>query len=358
MDKRIKKHAEILVDHSTNIQKGDFVIVSSEPESTELVKEVYRLLGEKGAIPYLQMRLPEAQSLYYENIDKENIIESEHSKELWKKADASIGIRGSSNTKSLSDISPSLRAKNSKVNKDIKEAKLDTKWVLTQHPTNGNAQSANMSTRKYQDFVYNAIINDWDEQKEFQEKMCDILESGKEVRIVSGDKTDIRMRIDGMHAINDYGKHNMPAGEVFTAPVKKSVNGSVLFDMPLMTQGREIQNVYLEFEDGEVIDYSASKNEDIIESILETDEGASYLGELGIGMNRGIDKFTYNMLFDEKMGDTIHLALGRAYKDNVGTNREINESSVHLDMIVDMSEDSYIKIDGEKVQRNGKFFFE
>ncbi len=166
------------------------------------------------------------------------------------------------------------------------------------------------------------------------------------------------MRIDGMNAINDYGKHNMPAGEVFTAPVKKSVNGTVLFDMPLMAQGREIKNIYLEFEDGCVVDYSASKNEQIISSILDTDEGAKYLGELGIGMNRSIDKFTYNMLFDEKMGDTVHLALGRAYADNVGENREQNNSAVHLDMIIDMSKNSFIEIDDEKVQRNGKFSFE
>jgi len=161
-----------------------------------------------------------------------------------------------------------------------------------------------------------------------------------------------------MNAINDYGKHNMPAGEVFTAPVKKSVNGTVLFDMPLMAQGREIKNIYLEFEDGCVVDYSASKNEQIISSILDTDEGAKYLGELGIGMNRSIDKFTYNMLFDEKMGDTVHLALGRAYADNVGENREQNNSAVHLDMIIDMSKNSFIEIDDEKVQRNGKFSFE
>lgn len=358
MDEKIKQHADILVNHSTNIEKGDMVVISASPEATDLVEEIYKLLGEIGAVPHLKMRFSEATRQYYESIDEDNLIESKHSKALWENADASISIRSDSNTKSLRNVSSELLTKNSKINKDMREARLDTKWVLTQYPSSGNAQEANMSTREYTKFVYDAIINDWDKQKEFQENMREILDEGKEVRIVSGDKTDIQMKIDGMNAINDYGKHNMPAGEVFTAPVKDSVNGSVLFDMPLITRGRELQNVYLEFEDGKVVNYNADKNEDILESLLNTDEGAKYLGELGIGMNRGIDKFTYNMLFDEKMGDTIHLAIGRAYDDNVGKNREQNMSAVHMDMIVDMSENSYIEIDGEKIQEDGKFIFE
>jgi aminopeptidase len=358
MDERIKKHADIIVNHSTNIQEGDMVVISASPEATDLVQEIYSLIGEIGAVPHLKMRFPEATSRYYESVTEDKIFESEHSKALWEKTDVSISIRGSSNTKSMINVPSELQIANSKLNNDTREIRLDTRWLLTQYPTDSSAQEADMSTREYADFVYDAVIKDWDEQKEFQSQMCDILNDGKKVRIVSGDKTDITMRIDGMNAINDYGEHNMPAGEVFTAPVKESVNGSVLFDMPLLTQGRELQDVYLEFEDGKVVDYSASKNEDVIESILNTDDGSRYLGELGIGMNRGIDEFTYNMLFDEKMGDTIHLALGRAYKDNVGEDREQNLSAVHLDMIVDMSENSYIEIDGEKVQENGNFIFE
>jgi aminopeptidase len=358
MNNRIKEHAKILVNHSADIEEGDMVVISASPESTELVEEIYALLGEIGAVPHLQMRFSEATRRYYNSIDKDNLIESKHSKALWEKADVSIGIRGSSNTKSMRNVPSEIQIKNSKVNNDAREARLDTKWVLTQYPTCGNAQEANMSTREYGDFVYNAIVRDWDEQKEFQSEMCEILDNGKEVRIVSGDETDLTMRIEDMNAINDYGENNMPGGEVFTAPIKDSVNGSVLFDMPLLTRGKELQNVYLEFKDGQVIDYSAEKNEDVLESVLNTDEGAKYLGELGIGMNRGIDKFTYNMLFDEKMGDTIHLALGRAYEDNVGDGKEQNQSAIHMDMIVDMSEDSYIEIDGEKVQEDGKFSFE
>jgi aminopeptidase len=132
----------------------------------------------------------------------------------------------------------------------------------------------------------------------------------------------------------------------------------VLFDLPLYHQGREITEARLVFEDGEIVEHAAEKNEDLLTEVLNTDSGASRLGELGIGMNRDIDQFTYNMLFDEKMGDTVHMAVGRAYDDCVGEGREANESAVHVDMIVDMSEDSFIEVDGEVVQRDGTFRFE
>jgi aminopeptidase len=188
--------------------------------------------------------------------------------------------------------------------------------------------------------------------------MVEILDPADEVRIVSGDTTEVTMSIDGNPTLNDYGEKNLPGGEVFTAPIVDSVEGEVLFDKPLYHQGREITDVSLTFEDGEVTEHSAVKNDDLLSEVLSTDEGASRLGELGIGMNRDIDQFTYNMLFDEKMGDTVHMAVGRAYEETVGDDNERNESAVHVDMIVDMSEDSFIEVDGEKVQENGTFVFE
>jgi aminopeptidase len=145
---------------------------------------------------------------------------------------------------------------------------------------------------------------------------------------------------------------------VFTAPVPDSVDGEVLFDKPVVVQGREVLDARLVFEEGRVVEHSASKNEDVLTSLLETDEGSDRLGELGIGMNRDIDRFTYNMLFDEKMGDTVHMAIGMAYEDTVGEGNERNDSAVHTDMIVDMAEDSRIEVDGEVVQEDGTFRFE
>ena len=145
---------------------------------------------------------------------------------------------------------------------------------------------------------------------------------------------------------------------MFTAPVVDSVEGEVLFDKPLYHQGREITGAHIVFEAGEVVEHAADKNEDLLREVLNTDDGARRLGELGIGMNRDIDRFSYNMLFDEKMGDTVHMAIGRAYDECVGEDREANQSAVHLDMIVDMSEESFIEVDGEVVQRDGAFRFE
>jgi aminopeptidase len=188
--------------------------------------------------------------------------------------------------------------------------------------------------------------------------MVEILDAADEVRIVSSDTTDLRMSVAGNVTQNDYGEHNLPGGEVFTAPVPDATEGEVLFDKPLYHNGREVTDAYLRFSGGEVVEHSAGENEDVLTAILEADDGARRLGELGIGMNRGIDRFTYNMLFDEKMGDTVHLAVGSAYADTVGEGNERNESAMHVDMILDMSEDSFIEVDGEVVQRNGTFRFE
>jgi aminopeptidase len=178
------------------------------------------------------------------------------------------------------------------------------------------------------------------------------------VILVRGDTTDVRMSVDGMVTANDYAELNLPGGEVYTAPRPDSVEGEVLFDKPLMAQGREVEDARLVFEGGEVVEYSAVKNEDVLGAVLDTDEGARRLGELGIGMNRDIDRFTDNMLFDEKMGETIHLAIGKAIQHTVPEGEPMNESATHMDMIVDMSEDSFIEVDGEVVQRNGTFRFE
>jgi aminopeptidase len=240
----------------------------------------------------------------------------------------------------------------------VLDERLGKRWCLTQFPSSGHAQLAGMSTEAYENFVWDAVTLDWDTQREHQAQMVEVLDGADEVRITSGTETDVTMSVAGNPTINDYGEHNLPGGEVFTAPVRESVEGSVHFDMPLYRKGKEIEGARLRFEDGKVVGHSADRNEDVLTGILETDEGARYLGELGIGMNRSIDQFTYNMLFDEKMGDTVHMAVGNAYADTVGEGNVRNESAEHVDMIVDMSEDSTIEVDGEVVQRNGTFVFE
>ncbi|WP_435196017.1 aminopeptidase [Natronomonas sp. EA1] len=358
MDPRIRDHANVLVDHSTKIQPGDEVLVSGSPDSEELVVAVAERLGEIGAVASISLGSERAQSAYLQAIDADDIVMSEAQKARMEHLDALISIRGGENMYESSDVPPEKNAARAQAMQPVREVVMDKRWVGTQFPSTGYAQKAEMSSEAYEEFVFDAVLKDWDAVRDHQQQLVDILEDADEVHIRSGETTDIRLSIAGNVVKNDHGEHNLPGGEVFTAPVPDSVEGEVLFDKPVMVQGREVNGARLVFEGGEVVEHSAEKNEDVLTSLLETDAGAKRLGELGIGMNRDIDRFTYNMLFDEKMGDTVHMAIGMAYEDTVGEGNERNDSAVHTDMIVDMSEDSHIAVDGEVIQRDGTFRFE
>jgi aminopeptidase len=364
MDPRIREHAETIVEHSTDVQPGDTVVVATPPDVEELVVALFEAIADVGAKP-IQLTTGDryigsdaAARAYLRNVDEDALDTPEHMQALYEASDVIIRVRGHGNASQLEDVPAERTAAYRRAIRPVQQQMLASRWCLTQYPTDGSAQLAGMSTEEYQNFVWDAINKDWDEQRAFQDQMVEILDPADEVRIVSGDTTDIRMSVAGNPTLNDHGEHNLPGGEVFTAPVKGSVEGEVLFDKPLYRDGKVVENAYLKFEDGKVIDHAADQNEDILTGILDTDEGARYLGELGIGMNRAIDRFSYNMLFDEKMGDTVHMAVGMAYGDTVGEDNEVNESAAHVDMIVDMSEDSSIEVDGEVVQRNGTFVFE
>jgi aminopeptidase len=217
-----------------------------------------------------------------------------------------------------------------------------------------------MSYEAYRDFVYDAVLRDWEALAGEMQQLKKILDAGSEVRLVAED-TDITMSIEGRTAVNSaasvaYDSHNLPSGEVFTAPY--ATEGTVHFDVPMTISGSRVRDVTLRFADGRVVEHSAAVGESTIGDILDTDEGARRLGELGIGMNRGIDRVTDNILFDEKMGDTVHLAVGRAYDACLPEGESGNDSAVHVDLITDVSENSRLEVDGEVVQRNGRFRWE
>ena len=358
MDPRIREHAEIIVDHSTDVEAGDNVVISAPNVAEDLAVALHEVVGDRGATPVYLASDSRAQRAYLRAADDDDFETPTHTKALYEESDVLIRVRAEANATEQSDVPPKTQAARSKANQPVQEVALSKRWCLTQFPSQANAQLAGMSTEGYQNFVWDAINKDWAAQREHQSRMVDILDPASEVRIKSGETTDVTMSIEGMKTLNDYAEKNLPGGEVFTAPVPDSVEGEVLFDMPLYHQGREITDAHLVFEEGEVVEHTADKNEDLLTEVLSTDPGASRLGELGIGMNRDIDTFTYNMLFDEKMGDTVHMAVGRAYDECVGEGVEANESAVHVDMIVDMSEDSFIEVDGEVVQRDGTFRFE
>ncbi|SEH47215.1 aminopeptidase [Halopenitus malekzadehii] len=356
MDPRIREHAETIVDHSTGIESGDTVVIQLPPEAEDLAVALAELCGDRGAQPVWISNAERFSRAFKRAAD--GFEEAAHELAMYEETDVFIIARGGANVTEGADVDPETNAAYNRARKAIKEERLSKTWCLTQVPTSGHAQLAGMSTEGYQNFVYDAVSLDWAAQREFQSNLVEILDDAETVRIRSGEETDITLSIAGNTALNDYGEANLPGGEVFTAPVPDGVDGHVHFDLPLYRYGREIEDVRLTFEDGRVVDHSAGRNEDLLTAILETDEGSRRLGELGIGMNRQIDRFTYNMLFDEKMGDTVHMAVGSAYDDCVGEGNEVNESAEHVDMIVDMSEDSTLEVDGEVIQRNGTFVFE
>jgi aminopeptidase len=357
MDPRIREHAQIIVDHSVDLESGDRVVIQLPPEAEDLAVALYELCGERGAAP-TWLAYSERASRAFLLAAGETYDTPENQLAFYEETNVFVIARGGANVTETSDVPPANTAAYKRAFKPVQEERLSKRWCLTQVPTSGHAQLAGMSTEAYENFVYDAVSLDWAAQREFQADMVELLDPADEVRIVAGEETDLTLSVAGNTTLNDYGEKNLPGGEVFTAPVADSAEGTVHFDLPLYRQGREIEDVRLTFADGVVVDHSAGRNEALLTEILETDDGARRLGELGIGMNRAIDQFTYNMLFDEKMGETVHLAVGSAYPETVGEDNTANESAEHVDMIVDMSEDARLELDGEVVQRNGTFVFE
>jgi len=353
MDDRLLAFAKLIVHTSTKIGRGDNVLIQIDDEGQDLATEVYREVARVGGQPLIVTAPSEAARAFYEVVDDETLMAMpRHHFELVKASDVIISVRSSSNTKSLSNTDPKKISARSKALKELQDERLRKRWCLTQYPTVGYAQDAEMSLKEYEDFVYSAVLIDWSEQIRVMERLKEVMDKTDEVRLVGKD-TDLAMSIKGRNAVVGGPTHNVPGGEVFTAPVEDSVEGEILFDLPAVVYGREVEEIRLKFERGVIVDYSSRRNEELLKSMIETDEGSRRLGELGIGTNRGIKRFTKNILFDEKVGDTIHLAVGRAYKECGG----VNESAIHWDMIKTMRPGKII-MDGLVVQEDGKFHWE
>ncbi|HEV8043892.1 MAG TPA: aminopeptidase, partial [Rubrobacter sp.] len=245
-----------------------------------------------------------------------------------------------------------------KRNKPLSEMVLEKdRWVVTLFPTEALAQEAHMSLSEYEEFVFEAMglnekdpVRYWNEKSAEQERLIGRLEEAREIRIV-GPETDLTLSVEGRTFVNSAGRRNMPCGEVFTGPIEDSANGKVYFDVPAAVAGREISGAWLCFEEGKVVEARAQKGEEYLMSLLDADAGARYLGELGIGTNYGIRRPSANVLFDEKLGGTVHLAIGRSYAETGGK----NDSSVHTDLVCDLREGGELYADGELIQKNGRF---
>jgi len=353
MDPRIEEHARIVTEWSTEVKKGDRVGIRASPEAHDFVVALYKKIAEKGGSPITLMSTEEMDRAFFEGADDDTINTApKHYEALLENVDVVIAVRSPSNTKALANVDPKKVIQRNVASKKVMELYLSKRWCLTVHPSAALAQQANMSMDEYQDFVYTATLLDWKEESKLMFKMKEHLERHNDIRF-TGPETDLYASTEGRIWIASDGKHNMPSGEVFTAPVEDTVEGKIYFDIPFLQQGKVIEGVRLTFEKGEVVDFSAEKAESTLKEIIEIDEGSRRFGEMAIGTNRGIKQYTLNMLFDEKIGDTIHCALGRAYKDCNG----VNESAVHVDMIKSMHEGEAIAGD-EVIYSKGKYFYE
>jgi aminopeptidase len=358
-DERLKKLAWLLVDYSIGAGEGEQVVISGGAAADPLIKEVYARLLEVGAIPIPQVSLPGMQELFFGHAREIHYEKTPPVvRALYEGADAFISIMAPQNTRALAAVDPQKQQALSKRDKALQEIVLGKdRWALTLFPTDALAQESEMSLSDYEQFVFEAMalseddpVRYWREKAEEQGRLIGRLEQADEIRIV-GPETDLTLSIEGRKFLNGDGTHNMPCGEIFTGPVEDSVNGEIFFGIPAAVAGREVSGVRFRFEEGRVVEASAKKGEEYLNAMLDADEGSRYLGELGIGTNYGIPRATKNILFDEKLGGTVHLAIGRSYEKTGGK----NESSVHWDLISDLRAGGELYANGELLQRNGKF---
>lgn len=364
MDPRTTKLAETLVSYSIGVKPGDWVWIRGSALGEPLVAEVLRLVLLAGGRPTVTLgtdALEEVQLKYATDSQLEWISPIEET--LWEQVDALISIRAVENTRNLTGVDPEKQRRQQQARRGLTEtymrrsAEGSLRWVGTQYPCQAYAQEADMSLSDYADFLFQATFSDqpnpiakWQEVHDVQQRLVDWLKGKKQVT-VKGPHADLQLSIDGRTFVNSDGKKNMPSGEIFTGPVEDSVNGWVRFTYPAIRAGREVEGVELEFKDGKVVNARAEKNEAFLVSQLDSDEGSRFLGEFAVGTNYGIDRFTKSILFDEKIGGTIHMAVGAGYPETGSRNK----SSVHWDFICDMRTDSEIRVDGELFYQNGRF---
>ncbi|HEY75682.1 MAG TPA: aminopeptidase [Thermoflexia bacterium] len=363
-DPRVERLAAVLVRYSTHIEPGDLVLIRGMPAAEPLLLAVYEEVLKAGGHPHLQVGLSGVEEAFFRLASDEQLeFISPLQKMIIEEFDALISVRSHTNTRELSGIDPARQRRHNKAMAPLMKTYMqrgatgELKWVGTLYPTPAYAQEADMSLRDYEDFVYRACFCDqedpvarWQEVHDMQQRLVEWLRGKKEVKI-KGPNADLTLSIEGRVFINSDGHHNMPSGEIFTGPVEDSAEGWVRFTYPAITGGREVEGIELWFEKGRVVKATAEKNEEYLLQMLDTDPGARYLGEFAIGTNNGIQRFTKNILFDEKIGGSFHLAVGAGYPETGSK----NESAIHWDMICDMRDGGEIYVDGELFYRSGEF---
>jgi aminopeptidase len=363
-DPRAEALAKILVGYSTKVKEGEVVSIDGETAAAPLLLAVYEEVLQAGAHAVMNVALEGQIAAYFKHAsDTQLEWISPFAEWMVDNADVRIAIGASTNTRELSGVPPERQTLRQTATGDLmarameRSAKGDFRWCYTLYPTSAYASEAEMSLVDYEDFYYGACLADdgdpltaWQRASEETTRLAEWIEGHKEVR-VTAPGTDITLGIEGRKFIPCDGKHNMPDGEFFTGPIEDSVEGQVTFHLPAVIGGREVSGVKLRFEAGKVVDASAERGEEFLIKLLDTDEGSRRLGELGIGTNYGIDRGTREVLLDEKIGGTVHMAVGRSYPESGGE----NESAVHTDLVCDLRLGGKLEVDGVVMQEDGRF---
>jgi aminopeptidase len=355
IDARVERYAELLLDTCLEVQRGWQVMVWGTPWARPLLEEVMKQLAERGAYPLLRLTFSGGMVyhrawLRYAPLE---VISEPASVDVHalKNCDALLAVAAPENTRDGADIDADRM---SAVQRAYREATArlhenEAPWVMCWYPTPAVAQDAGMTLPAFEDFLYRACLVDWDAEHKRISRHATLFDAAEEVRIV-GDGTDLRLSVAGRRADVDAGFGNMPGGELFVCPVETSAEGTIAFtEFPAVRGGREMRGVRLRFSGGRVVDASADSEQDFLLQTLDTDEGARRIGELGIGCNPGIDRYTRNVYFDEKMDGTVHVALGLGFDYIGGT----NESAIHWDIVKDLRSGGRIELDGKIVQQDG-----
>ncbi len=363
-DARVEKLAEILVDHSAEIKPGDRVAIEATTAAQPLVRALCATILERGGIPHLLLELPDQEEILFAHANDAQLEAIPPFRKMaYDQFESRIRIHSETNPRALSSVDPARQRRHQKASASILETQMrrgadrSFKWVTTLYPTEGYAIEAEMSLSDFEDFVYRACHADqadpvayWNKVEASQKKIVDRIEGHDQV-ILRGPNVDLSLSIKGRKFLNAAGKSNMPDGEIFTGPVEDSLNGFVRYSYPAIYSGVLVEGVELTFSNGKVIRAQAEKNQPFLLEMLESDAGARYVGEFAIGTNYEIDRFSHNILFDEKLGGSFHMALGAGYPETGSHNKSI----IHWDMICGMQKDSEILVDGEVVYKNGKF---
>ena len=361
-DPRITKLAKLLIHYSLDIKPGQKMRISTHPLANELTLAAYEEAIKAGANVYVEQPIEELPEIFFKYASDEQLdFVQPVRKFILETFDADLSIDASYNRRVLSGVDPKKMARSAKARAGLaktfmeRSARGELHWCLTVFPNNANAQDADMSLHDYTEFVFGAgMLNEadptefWREEGRRQAKLVEWLKGGDQVTL-KGSNIDMTLSIKDRVFMPADGRYNFPDGEIFTGPVENSASGWVRFKYPAIFMGQEVADIELRFENGKAVKETASKNQDLLTSTLNTDVGARFLGEWGIGTNYGIKLFTKDMLFDEKIGGTMHFALGGSYPETGGK----NESAIHWDMLCDMNE-SEVKVDGELFYKDGK----